>query len=136
MADHVSLTTYLSELSVLPPEPSCEPELDDKDEKKDREMRSALTANAWTKAKLSPLRSLTVCREAEDLANGCVMTGILEKGTGTTSPVEGDLVCNSGYLHACNVRTCLALLPFRLIASFYCSNICQSIIMLPWLRTW
>ncbi|KAK9840848.1 hypothetical protein WJX84_005902, partial [Apatococcus fuscideae] len=55
MAGFVDLATYLSQLQVLPEEPSLEPELDDKDEKKDREMR-----------------------EADDLANGCVMTGTLE----------------------------------------------------------
>ena len=42
MAGFVDLATYLSQLQVLPEEPSLEPELDDKDEKKDREMRSDL----------------------------------------------------------------------------------------------
>lgn len=95
-AGHLDLATYLNQLRIPPDEPSLEPELDDKDEKKDKEMRyacsSPLPGSAGTILYLLHMIQCIHCREAEDLANGCVMTGTLEQGTGSASPVEGDMV--------------------------------------------
>ncbi|KAK9805627.1 hypothetical protein WJX72_008874 [[Myrmecia] bisecta] len=66
------LAAYLEELKVVPPDPSFEPELDDKDEAKDKQLR-----------------------EQDDLSHGAILKGTIEAGHGEAFPVDGDLV----YIH-------------------------------------
>ena len=63
MAGYVNLATYLSQLKVVPPEPSFEPELDDKDGKKDREMRFD-TSSIWLSQPGCPSQTCSSCSGA------------------------------------------------------------------------
>eukprot|EP00884_Botryococcus_braunii_P003072 jgi/Botrbrau1/12766/Bobra.0238s0005.1 len=60
---------YIEQLRKLPEDPSFEPELDDIDAEKDRQLR-----------------------ELDDLQSGAIRKGVVEPGEGDASPEDGDLV--------------------------------------------
>ncbi|KAL0030965.1 hypothetical protein WJX79_005290 [Trebouxia sp. C0005] len=67
-----ALQAYVNEMQKRIDDNDYEPQFDDKDEKKDKELR-----------------------ESEDLHHGAVLKGTVEQGAGTRHPQEGDLV----YVH-------------------------------------
>ncbi|KAA6416875.1 MAG: hypothetical protein FRX49_13159 [Trebouxia sp. A1-2] len=64
-----ALQAYVNEMQKRIDDNDYEPQFDDKDEKKDKELR-----------------------ESEDLHHGAVLKGTVEQGAGTRHPQEGDLV--------------------------------------------
>ncbi len=88
-----ALQAYVSELQKRIDDNDYEPQFDDKDEKKDKELR--YVALCMPEYRTQHARTLTApcChRESEDLSHGAVLKGTVEQGAGNRHPQEGDLV--------------------------------------------
>ncbi len=100
---------YIRRLQIAPKVEDFEPELDDKNEAKDLELRWAAAAStvlghtqlalfrhkSWSSGFLAACSAsgvLAACREQQDLNRGVVMRGSIVPGDGKHNPVDGDLV--------------------------------------------